>query len=99
MRETEIEALRRRVEVLERIVRPLCSARTAARHGDDAVLAGLADTVGVDIARLQGDERTRAVTAARRVVARILHTEAGWTRGRIARALRKTTQAVQGMLP
>ena len=99
MRETEIEALRLRVEVLERIVRPLCSARTAARHGDDAVLAALADQVGVDIARLQGDERARAVTAARRVVARILHTEADWTPGRIARALRKTTQAVQGMLP
>lgn len=99
MRETEIEALRRRVEVLERIVRPLRSARTAARHGDDAVLAALADQVGVDIARLQGDERTRTVTAARRVVARILHTEADWTPGRIARALRKDCSTVREMLP
>ena len=96
MRETEIEALRRRVEELERLVRPLRAARTAARHGDDAVLAGLADTVGVDIARLQGDERTREVTAARRVVARILR-EAGWSIGRTARALRKDRKTVSEM--
>ena len=95
---TEIELLRRRVEELERIVRPLRSARTAARHGDDAVLAALADQVGVDIARLQGDERTRTVTTARKVVARILNTEAGWTPGRIARAMRKDKRTVGEML-
>lgn len=95
---TEIELLRRRVEELERLVRPLRSARTAARHGDDAVLAALADQVGVDIARLQGDERTRTVTAARKVVARILNTEAGWTPGRIARAMRKDKRTVGEML-
>ena len=94
---TEIELLRRRVEELERLVRPLRSARTAARHGDDAVLAALADQVGVDIARLQGDERTRTVTAARRVVARILRAEAGWSIGRVARVLRKDHRTVREM--
>lgn len=58
----------------------------------------MADQIGVDIARLQGDERTRGVTAARKVAARILSEEVGWTAGRIARALRKTKQSVSGML-
>lgn len=95
----EIEALRRRVEQLERIVRPLLAARSAARHGDDAVLGALADQLGVDVARLQGDERTRTVTAARRVAARILNTEAGWTAGRIARVMRKDRTTIKDMLP
>lgn len=98
MRETEIEALRRRVEELERLVRPLRPTRTMARHGDDAVLAALADQVGVDIARLQGGERTRAVTAARRVAARILTREVGWSIGRTARSLRKDRSSVLDML-
>lgn len=98
MRETELEALRRRVERLEGIVRPLLAAATAVRSSDDRTLAALADQVGVDIARLQGDERTRAVTAARRVVARILR-EAGWSIGRTARALRKSHRTVKEMLP
>lgn len=98
MRETEIEALRRRVEELERLVRPLRPTRTMARHGDDAVLAALADQVGVDIARLQGGERTRAVTAARRVAARILTREVGWSIGRTARSLRKDHRTVREMV-
>ena len=98
MRETEIEALRRRVDELERLVRPLRPTRTMDRHGDDAVLAALADQVGVDLARLQGGERTRAVTAARRVTARILTREAGWSIGRTARALRKDHRTVREMV-
>lgn len=94
----DIDTLRRRVETLERIVRPLAAARTAARTSDDAVVGALADQIGVDIARLQGDERTRGVTAARKVAARILAEEVGWTAGRIARALRKDKSSVSGML-
>lgn len=96
--ENEIEALRRRVLELERIVRPLQAARTPARTSDDEVIGALADQIGVDIARMQGDERTRGVTAARKVAAQILAAEAGWSAGRIARALRKTKQSVSGML-
>ncbi len=96
MRDTELEILRRRIEKLEALVRPLDAARTAVRSSDDRVLAALADQVGVDIARLQGDERTRAVTGARRVVARALR-EAGWSIGRTARALRKDHRTVREM--
>lgn len=94
----EIEALRRRVEDLEKITRPLLAADMAARSGDDAFLAALAGQVGVTVARLQGSERTRSVTAARRVIAQILATEAGWGIGRIARALRKDKATVSEML-
>ena len=94
----ELEALRRRVQKLEALVRPILTAQAAGRSSDDRILAALADQVGVDIARLQGDERPRGVTAARRVVARTLHTEAGWTIGRIARVMRKDHRSVREML-
>ncbi|HLP07931.1 MAG TPA: hypothetical protein VK178_07180 [Opitutaceae bacterium] len=93
----ELEILRRRVEKLESLVRPLMAAQEAGRSSDDKTVAAIADQVGVDIARLQGDERTRAVTAARRVVAKILRTEAGWSIGRVARALRKDHRTVREM--
>lgn len=94
----ELVALRRRVEELEALVRPLRAAQAAGRSGDDRLLAAVADVVGVDLARIQGDERARNVTAARRVVADILHRESGWTPGRIARAMRKSVPSVRGML-
>jgi hypothetical protein len=47
---------------------------------------------------LQGDERTRGVTAARKVAARILSAEVVWSTGRIARALRKDHRTVREML-
>lgn len=97
-RETELEILRRRIAQLEALVRPLLAAREAGRSGDDKFVAALADEVGVDIARLQGAERPRNVTSARRVVAGILHTQAQWSVGRIARALRKDRQTVAAML-
>lgn len=93
-----IAALERRLEELEALVRPLRAARTAVRSSDDEVGRGLASIVGVDWQRLQGAERTRNVTAARKVVAQILNTEYGWTPGRIARALRKSTPAARTML-
>lgn len=94
----ELQVIRLRLEKLEALVRPLLTAQAAGRSSDDRILAALADQVGVDAARLQGDERTRGVTAARRVVARTLHTEAGWTIGRIARVMRKDHRSTRAMV-
>lgn len=93
-----LAALERRLDALEAITRPLRAARTAVRSSDDEVARVLASIVGVDWQRLQGDERGRNVTAARRVVAEILRSEYGWTPGRIARAMRKHLRTVQAML-
>jgi chromosomal replication initiation ATPase DnaA len=95
---TEIETLRRRIEALEQLVRPLKAAGDAMRSSDDRVLAAIAEQLGVATERIQGDERARAVTGARRVAARILRMEARWSIGRIARVLRKDKATVLGML-
>lgn len=95
---SRIAELERRIAELEGLTRPLRAARTALRSSDERILADLAEVVGVAGARLQGDERGRNVTAARRVVAEILNTECGWTPGRIARAMRKSLSTVQRMV-
>ena len=65
---------------------------------DEEILTHTCRNVGIGILAARGEIRTAQAVNARRVVARVLREEAGWTVRRIAAALNRTDRTVERML-
>jgi hypothetical protein len=65
---------------------------------DDETLTAVCRQVGIGILAAKGAIRTGPAVNARRVVARVLHDDAGWTIRRIALALNRNERTVERML-
>jgi DNA-directed RNA polymerase specialized sigma24 family protein len=96
----EVEALRARVEKLERFVRPLANLEGIDGEliADQAVVDWLAQGVGSSVRAVASRDRSRETAWARARVAVVLARQAGWSQQRIARNLACTQQAVGKML-
>lgn len=95
-----LDALTRRVKVLEVSVRPLTNLQGVDGNlvADQAVVAFVAESVGSTLATVAGTTRTREATAARRSTARLLHERAKWSLARIGRGLSRTESGVRSLL-
>ena len=98
--EVKLNALMKRVAVLEASVRPLLELEgvDANMLGDQALVSYAAQSVGSRIGTVCGRSQNREATAARRQVATLLHERAEWSVARIARALGRSESTVRELL-
>lgn len=95
-----VDAMARRVKVLEQSVRPLTMLQGVDANliSDQAVVSFAAESIGTTLLMVSGASRTREATAARRAVARLLHERAEWTLARIGRNLNRGESGIRRLL-
>jgi hypothetical protein len=94
------EALTKRVQKLERWIRPLAELDSVDAEflGDQGVVSFIAEQAGSRLSIVAGPSRTREATIARTHVAQQLKKKLQWADSRIGRNLGRTEAGVRKLL-